>query len=144
MANKSREIFQTTHGLNVAYVVYPLVAAGVAAGIAVANGAGANTFTAADVVMVALNAITAEFWFCGVDVGAIDVADTFLVDIRAPIDLTSIYGFRTGISAVTGNLGTFKPPYPVRIAANTSVGARSAGVTGTHSITISVVIATGL
>jgi hypothetical protein len=144
MGNKSKEIFQAIRGLNVAYVIYPVVAAGVAAGAAVANGAGANTFTAADVAFVGVGTITTEYWFCGVDVGAIDVADTFLVDVRAPIDLTSIYGFRAGISAVTGNLGTFKPPLPVRVAPSVSLGARSAGVAGTHSITISVVIATGL
>jgi hypothetical protein len=140
---KTAELHQTLKGLNVAYVVYPLVVAGVAAGTAVATGAGANAFTAADVQLVP-NTLTTEYWLCAVDVGACSVAETYLVDVRCPIDTTSIYGFRCGLSAVTGNIGTFKPPFPIRCPALTALGARSASVGGADSITLSVLIATGL
>jgi hypothetical protein len=143
MANESRGIAQAIFGQNVAYIIYPVVAAGVAAGTAVATGGGANAFTAADVQLVPAT-VTTEYWFCSAQPGACSVAETYCVDIRYPIDTTSIYSFRTSLSAVTGNINQYAPPFPVRCAGGVALGARSASVSGGDSITISVLVATGL
>lgn len=143
MDKMSRGIAQAIFGQNVAYIVYPVVAAGVAAGTAVATGAGANAFTAADVQLVPAT-VTVEYWFCAAMPGACSIAETYCVDIRYPIDVTSIYSFRCSLSAVTGNISQFAPPFPVRCAGGVALGARSASVSGADSITLSVLVATGL
>jgi hypothetical protein len=144
MGDASKETAQAIRGMNVVYTIYPVVGAGVAAGTVVADAAAANTFTAADVVMVALNAIATEYWFCAAIIGATSGAENYVVAISNPIDVTVIYAFRASISAVTGNLGQYTPPVPVRCAANSSIGARSASVSGTDSVTLSILTATGL
>jgi len=144
MGDASKEIAQAIRGINVVYTIYPVVGAGASAGVVVADAAAANTFTAADVVLVALNAITVEYWFCGACVSAASGAENYVVAITNPIDVTIIYSFRCSISAVTPNLGQYTPPIPVRCAPNSSTGARSASVSGTDSVTLSILTATGL
>lgn len=144
MSNITQALAQALRGQNVVYTMYPVIGAGASAGAAVATAAGANTFTAADVVLVALNAITTEYWFCGAMISAASGAENYCVDIRNPIDVTSIYSFRVSLSAVTPDLGLYAPPIPVRCAPNSSTGARSASVSGTDSVTVSILTAVGL
>jgi hypothetical protein len=145
--NNAKAILQAVKGFNVVYTMYPVTTAaggGAPIGAVVADAAAANTFTAADVVMVALNAITVEYWFCSAFIAAASGAENYVVAISNPIDVTVIYAFRASISAVTGNLGGYTPPIPVRCAPNSSTGARSASVSGTDSVTLSILVATGL
>ncbi len=141
----TRMLLQALKGLNVVYAMYPAAVAGGGAapiGLVVADG-GANTF-AACTNFIAINTITTEYWFCAVSIGAAAVAETYVADVMAPIDVTSIYSFRCGISAVTANICQFGPPFPVRIAANVALGARTASNSGGDSLTMSILVATGM
>jgi hypothetical protein len=139
-----KKLIQTLTGSEVVYTEYPLIAAGVGAGIAVATAAGANRFTAADVVLMAAGAIATEFWFCAATPTAATATGEFVVDIRTSTP-THIFAFRCAATAATPNLGQFRPNYPIRVAPGLGIGARSASVAGgPQTVALSLTVATGL
>lgn len=141
MGSHVRRVMQALLGLNVVYTEYPLIGAGVAAGVLLVNAGGANTF-GADTEIVP-NTIATEFWFCSVTPTAISISENFVADIRTAAAV-HIYAFRLGGTAITPNLGPFAPPYPVRIPPLTQVVGRCASVSGADTVSVSVCIATGL
>ena len=145
MGKLTTAIFNAITGQNAVLAMYPAAVAGAGTapiGTVVADG-GANTF-AACTSFVAVGIIAVEYWFCQVQIGAASVAETFVCDVMNPIDVTSIYSFRCGISAVTANIAAFGPPFPIRCAPSTAIGARTASNSGTDSLTLSLLLATGL
>lgn len=143
--NLNKRIYTAITGQTAVLAMYPAAVAGAGTapiGTVVADG-GANTF-AACTAFVAAGVILTEYWFCQVQIGAASVAETFVCDVMNPTDVTSIYSFRCGISAVTANIAAFGPPFPIRCAAGTAIGARTASNSGGDSLTLSLLLATGL
>jgi hypothetical protein len=144
MANVTEKLNKVVKGRGVTYTTYPVVGAGVGAGTAVATFAGANAFTAADVVLMAAGTVTAiEFWFCSATVTASTATAVLVVDIRTSTP-TSIFPFRCNPTAATPNIPAFHPPYPIWVLGTLGIGARSGSTAGTQTCSLSILIATGL
>lgn len=143
--NLSKRMYRAITGQNVVLAMYPAAVAGAGTapiGTVVADG-GANTF-AASTEFIAAGVIATEYWFCQVQIGAASVAETYVCDVMNPNTTTSIYSFRCGVTAVTANLAAFGPPFPIRCAPGTTIGARTASNSGGDSLTLSLLLATGL
>jgi hypothetical protein len=136
-----KKLMQTLTGSEVVYTEYPVIAGAI--GIPVATGVGANTFTAANIVLMAAGTIVPEFWFCAATPTAGTATGEFVVDIRTSTP-AHIFSFRCGMVAAQANMGQFRPTYPIRVAPGLGIGAISASVAGTQTITLSVTLATGL
>jgi hypothetical protein len=126
-------------GLTLTYVQYPLVAAGTTVGIVVTSGAGV---WGADKEIIAVNAITTDFWVCAMDFDTAGAAQPYVVELEEA-GAVSIFSARVDVTAVTVNLGRFAVPFPKRILANTQITARASG-TAAKVIGVSVLVATGL
>lgn len=137
-----RRAFSTLRGATPVYVLYPVIGAGAAAGTLLVNAGGANTF-GADTELIAAGAIPGDYWFCQVCLTATSLAENYVVSIERA-GATTIFEFRTSLTLVTGNVGPYQPPYPVRIAGGVQVTGRCASVSGADTVDVSVLVATAL
>jgi len=136
-----------TKGIGVVYTLYPVIGvlgagAAVPAGTVLANAGAANTF-GVDTELIAAAAILQPFWFAQLQIGAISVAETFVVSIERA-GATAIYECRLGGTLVTGNMSPFTPVYPIYVGAGTQVTGRCASNSGADTVTASVLVATGI
>ncbi len=142
-----RDAMQAARGLRLVYTLYPVIGAGASAGTLLVNAAAANTFGVSTPI-VALNAIATEFFYCQTSVSAASVAENFVVSIdrsaATTVFASVIHQFRVSATLVTINVGPFTPTFPVRIAPLCEVSGRVASVSGADTVTVSVLVATGL
>lgn len=141
-----REAYKTARGRGaVVYTLYPVIGAGVGGGTVVTGGA-ANTWTAAPGTAIVTPAPGVDYWFCSVNGGVASGAETFLMGVMVdlPVANTFIYTVRVGITAVTGNLGQFGPPYPIFCQSTSTLSGCLSSVSGGETLEMSILIATGL
>lgn len=140
----TRRTMQAVLGLTVAYAIYPVMGGAVIAGTVVTSGASAY---GAVKELIALNAITTDYWVCSADIDTTTTAQLFRVDIgtgAAGVFVTSRMQFQLDVTAATANLGRIMAgPFPAWVAANTQLVARATG-TGAKVVGISTTVATGL
>jgi hypothetical protein len=143
-----RAALNTLRGGTAVYTLYPIVGAGVGAGTVVADFTAANRYTdPAAPVLIVTPAPAVDYWFCCVNLGTASGAEAYNVGVveSLPVAATIIWNTHvSGVTATTANLGQFGPRYPIKIQATATLGGISASVSGTDSITMSILIATGL
>ncbi len=157
--NTTKGISQIVRGTGpVVYYNYPgastivaatFGAAGAIDGIAVATDGAANTLTAAPgVVIMGAAALAVPFWFCSASVIAATATAALVVLISSatavPALVTALFPFRCNPTAATPNLGPFRPPYPIAVPAGLGISAQSGSTAGAQTVSVAVVVATGL
>lgn len=144
MSQFSRRTMQAILGLNVIYTLYPVVGAAVTVGTVVTSGAGAYGATKE---LIAANAITADYWLCGVDHDTAGAAQVYRIEIgtgAAGVYTTARMQYQLDLTAVTANISRYMVgPFPAWVAANTQLVARATGAAA-KVIGLSTTIATGL
>ena len=148
----TRRAMQALLGLTVVYTIYPVVGAAVIAGTVVTSGASAYGATKE---LIALNAITTDYWVCAVDLDTAGANQLFRVEIGtglAGVFTTSRMQFQVDILiTVVTAVGTYAVafsrfmigPFPAYVAPNTQLVARATG-TAAKVLGLSTTIATGL
>lgn len=143
-----RAALNALRGGTAVYTLYPLVGAGVGAGTVVGTFAAANRFTdPAAPVAIVTPAPAVDYWFCSVNLGTVSGAENYVVGVVESLPVAANIIWNTHVAAVTAttaNLGQFGPRFPIKIQATATLSGISASVTGTDSITMSILIATGL
>ncbi len=143
----ARIALQTLRGQTAVYTLYPVIGAGVGAGTVVATFAAANRYTAPGGTLIVTPAPGVDYWFCQCFFGVASGAENYQVGVVSslPVADSIIWNSHiSGVTAVTANLGQAGPPYPIKVQQDSTLAGISASVTGTDSITMSILIATGL
>ena len=145
----TKRVMQAVLGLTVVYTIYPVVGAAVTVGTVVTSGAAAYGATKE---LIALNAITTDYWVCAVDFDTPGAAQVFRIEIGtglAGVYTTARMQLQIDIPVVTA-VGTYAlqsryliGPFPAYVAPNTQLVARATGAAA-KVIGLSTTIATGL
>jgi len=141
MSQYDRRTAQAVLGLNVRYLIYPIVTGVPAVGAVSTTQAGAWSAAYTDIVAAA--AVLTEFWVCGFMVntaGAFQIYECQVADATPAV----LSEFRFDLTAVTPNLGYFPAgPFPIAMAAQALVQYR-AGAAAAKVIGVTALIAVGL
>jgi hypothetical protein len=144
----ARRALNALRGGTAVYTLYPVVGAGVGASTIVATFAAANRYTdPAAPTLIVTPAPGVDYWFCSVNLGTANGTETFNVGVVESLPVAANIIWNAHIAAVTVAsvaLGQFGPPFPIKIQQNATLGGIAASVSGTDSISMSILIATGL
>lgn len=132
--------FNILRGLNIRYRSSPAMGGAGIAGVTLTAGAGAY---GAYADLVAANAITTEFWVCGLSVYTMDAAQVVQIQVRNTTLTSILADFEFNPTAVTVNIGPMFLPMPIYCAANTQVDARLGGAAA-KTINARLIYAIGL
>lgn len=144
----ARATLNALRGGTVVYTLYPVIGAGVGASAVVTSFAAANRYTdPAAPLLIVTPAPAVDYWFCSINLGTANATETFNVGVVESLPVAANIIWNAHIAAVTVAsvaLGQFGPPFPIKVQATATLGAIAASVSGTDTISVSILIATGL
>ena len=140
----SRRACNAVLGFQLAYAIYPAMAAATTVGTVVTSGASAY---GAVKELIAVNLITTDYWVCAADFDTTTTAQLFRIDIGtgiATVFTTSRMQVQLDPTAATCNPTRFMAgPFPAWVPANMQLVARATG-SAAKVVGVSVTTATGL